>query len=86
MVTDHTHTHHNGTKSMIDLVFVSDPQLIVRSCIIIPPLSNSDHLGLQVNLSLESTITTVRRLIVWRYKHADWDKACDRIDWNSLLG
>ena len=26
MVTEYTHTHHNGTRSMIDLVFVSDPQ------------------------------------------------------------
>ena len=88
MVTEHTHTHHNGTRSTIDLVFVSDPRL-VRSCTTIPPLSNSDHLGLQVNLSLKTTITTVKRRVVWRYKHADWDKACDLInstDWKSLLG
>ena len=55
MVTEHTHVHHNGTKSTIDLLFVSDPHL-VRSCLTIPPISNSDHLGLQINLSLKAPI------------------------------
>ena len=86
MVTEYTHTHHNGSKSMIDLVFVSDPQL-VRNCTTMPPISNSDHLGLQINLSLRSATTTAKKRLVWRYKHADWDKACDLInctDWKSL--
>ena len=87
MVSEHTHIHHNGTRSMIDLVFVSDPHL-VRSCSTVPPLSNSDHLGLQVDLSLRSTIITPKSHVVWRYKHADWERACDLInstDWKSLL-
>ena len=40
MVTEFTHVHHNSTKSIIDLLFVSDPQL-VRSCFTIPALSKS---------------------------------------------
>lgn len=79
MVTEYTHTHHNGTRSMIDLVFVSDPQL-VRCCTIIPPIQNSDHSGLKINLSLRSTSAATKRRVVWRYKHADWDKACGLID------
>ena len=73
MATEHTHTHYNGTKSMIDLVFVSDPQLI-SSCTTIPPL--------------RSTTTTAKRHVVWRYKHADWVEACDLIksaNWKSLV-
>ena len=52
MVTEFTHTHHNGTKSIIDLLFVNDLHL-VRSCCTIPPLSNSDHHGLQIELRLK---------------------------------
>ena len=54
MVDDHTHIHHNGTGSIIDLWFVSDHNLI-DSCSTIPALANSDHLGLMVSLSFKST-------------------------------
>ena len=89
MVTEYTPTHHNGTRSIIDLLFdnVSNPQL-VRCCTIIPPLHNSDHSGLKINLSLRSTLAATKRCMVWRYKHADWDKACGLInstDWKSLI-
>ena len=87
MVTEHTHVHHNGTKSTIDLLFVSDPHL-VRSCLTIPPISNSDYLGLQINLSLKAPIQVPKRRIVWRYQLADWDRACqliDSTDWLSLV-
>ena len=85
MVTEYTHTHHNGTRSMIDLLFVSNPQP-VRCCTIITPLHNSDHSGLKIDLS--STSAATKRCVVWRYKHADWDKACgliDSTDWKSLI-
>ena len=48
MVIQHTHIYHNGSRSTIDLLFVSNPNL-VKDCYTIPPLSNSDHLGLQIN-------------------------------------
>ena len=87
MVTQFTHVHHNGTKSIIDLLFVSDPQL-VRSCFTIPPLSNSDHCGLNIELNLKTIPKASKRRTVWRYCHADWEKAHRLIEgtnWDSLL-
>lgn len=88
MVNDHTHTHHNGTNSTIDLLYASNPSLI-NDCITIPALANSDHLGLLIHLCLKVTnsIKTKTRA-VWRYRLADWDRACELIeatDWKSIL-
>ena len=58
------------------------------SCSTIPALSNSDHLGLMVELSFKSTRRNPKGRVVWRYSHADWDRACnliEAIDWLSLL-
>ena len=44
-----THEHHNGSTSTIDLVFLSDPTS-KQSCETIPPLSNSDHMGISLKL------------------------------------
>ena len=44
-VTGPTHEHHDGNTSTIDLVFMSEPSML-QSCDTIPPLSNSDHLGI----------------------------------------
>ena len=49
-VTGPTHVHHDGSKSMIDLVFVSEPSLL-STCDTIPTLSNSDHRGILMELS-----------------------------------
>ena len=87
MVHESTHVHHNGTASTIDLVFVSN-QHLVDYCSTIPALSNSDHLGLTVNLSFNSTSMATKGRVVWRYSHADWERACELIeatDWSSLL-
>ena len=53
MVTKFKQICHNGTKTVIDLLFVSEPQL-VRSYCIIPALSNSNHLGLHVDFNLKA--------------------------------
>ena len=42
VVTGHTHVHHNGSKSTVDLVYVAAPS-IIKTCDTISPLSNSDH-------------------------------------------
>ena len=59
------------------------------SCSTIPPLANSDHLGLSLSVKKDCTSTTpppCRR--VWRYKHADFERAnellCD-LDLDSIL-
>ena len=88
VVSDYTHVHHNGTSSTIDLLFISNPRLI-RNCLTIPALANSDHLGVLARLQLKSSIPIkTKARIVWRYGLADWDKACELIeatDWMSLL-
>ncbi len=54
VVTEPTHVHHNGSTSLIDLVFVSNP-LLINTCSVIPPLSNSDHNGLSLQCNWKST-------------------------------
>ena len=88
LVNDYTHFHHNGTSSTIDLLWASNPSLI-NDCATIPALSNSDHLGLlaRLRLKLVNPIKAKTRS-VWRYRLADWDRACELIestDWISLL-
>ena len=87
-VTGPTHVHHDGSESTIDLVFVSESSLL-NTCDTIPPLSNSDHRGILMEISrkIVKAEKTQGRLI-WRYGYADWDKACDLInqfDWDSIL-
>ena len=89
-VTGPTHIHHDGSKSTIDLVFMSEPSFsMLNRCETIPPLANSDHLGISIDFSIKpiKTAKTQGRLI-WRYAFADWTKACELIDnysWDSIL-
>ena len=77
-------------SSLIDLVFVSNP-LTLSYCKVIPPLSNSDHLGIELELKLKASSTGSKhhsRRLVWKYAEADWERACELIcacDWNALL-
>ena len=88
VVSEPTHEHHDGSRSTIDLVFVSEPSLL-NQCDTISPLSNSDHWGILMDLSKKpaKTVKTQGRQI-WRYAYADWMKACELIDefnWDSIL-
>ena len=49
-MSEPTHLCSNGSSSMIDLIAMSSPSLF-QSYKTIPPLYNSDHLGLSYNLS-----------------------------------
>ena len=54
IVQEPTHVHHNGSSSLIDLIFVtnnllSDPNF----CNVISPLGNSDHNGYPHGVQLE---------------------------------
>ena len=92
IVNEPTHVHHDGSTSLIDLVFVSNPVLL-NSCHVIPPLSNSDHRGILAQMFWRPTAKHNRNnyckgRTVWCYGLADWEKACSLIegfDWNSLL-
>ena len=87
-----THTHHDGSTSLIDLVFMSNP-ILSNSCLVVPPLSNADHKGIQVQTSWKSTAkhncdNHSKGRTIWCYSQADWERACDQInsfDWSSLL-
>ena len=66
-------TRISNSSTLIDLIFLSSPSQL-SSCVTIPPLANSDHLGLQ--LSLSTTVSshrahskTERKL--WKYNQAD---------------
>ena len=50
IVKEPTHVHHDGSTSLIDLVFVSNP-VLSSSCYVVPPLSNADHKGIYVQTS-----------------------------------
>ena len=88
IVTEYTHVHHNGSTSIIDLVFLSNPASLL-SCVTVPPLLNSDHNGLLTTMKWKGTGSGVHssRRLIWRYAYADWEKACELIDntnWDSL--
>ena len=88
VVESPTHFSPNGHSSLIDLVFVSNLNSFSQ-CVVIPQLANSDHLGLMVTMKQDHSpsIPTPRRR-VWRYKHADFEKAnellCD-LDLENIL-
>ena len=87
-LTHATHIHHSGVASIIDLVFMSSPFLLIQCCTV-PPLANSDHNGILVVSKWTATEgPTHRRRKIWRYAHANWDRACEIIadcNWDSLL-
>lgn len=76
VVSNVTHIHHNGVSSIIDLVLLSFPSQLIKCCTI-PPLANSDHIGI-VKWNPVSAPTHHRRTM-WRSAHADWDKARELI-------
>ena len=88
MVSDCTHTHNNGCRSTIDLLFTSNQQ-IISDCLTIPVLSNSDHLSLLICLCFKPASPIKNKAkSVWRYNFLDWNKACERIEatyWMALL-
>ncbi len=86
------HVPHGDT--LIDLVLLSEPSQLTR-CTTIPPLGNSQlsyHNGLSVLLKWRVSggppVTNCKPRSVWRYKFADFEKACSLIDaanWDQLL-
>ena len=86
VVSSPTHYSHNGSPSLIDLVFISCPERLL-SCETVPPLGSSDHLGVQ--LAIRRNITHNRpsnQRTIWRYKYADYEKATELyyVDWSDV--
>ena len=88
VVDDVTHTSSRGAPSIIDLVLASSPS--IASCSSVPPLANSDHMGLSVLVNLGHDLDGVRSSgrSVWRYAYADFDLAnvlINDVDWGALV-
>ena len=69
---------------------MSNPLSSNFKVILIPPLSNSDHLGIELQLKLKGSSGSKyrSRRLVWKYAEADWERASELIcacDWNTLL-
>ena len=89
VVTEATHVNTNGTATLIDLALVSNHSLL-QNCEVIPPIGNSDHNGILLQLKWKSNKQQVQPQPrpLWRYAHADFNKACDLIDntnWDALI-
>ena len=67
--------------TLIDLALVSELSL-VYSCDIIPPLANSDHYGVILQLRTRKVRynRNATRRKVWRYDLADFTGACNQLD------
>ena len=77
------------TCTPINLVFVSSPSQIV-SCETIPALANSDHYGVQIIHSINSSKrqNKIPPRRIWRYADADFVEIADlldEVDWDSLM-
>ena len=72
-----THLLPNGQSSLIDLVFMSSPQVLM-----VFYGTATDHLGLCVVLQEQSTVQHVcqTRRFIWTYSHADFEMACCLLD------
>ena len=67
---------------------LSKTQLL--DCSVFPPLANADHNGLELLLKWKHCDKQVRvtSRTIWRYRDADFAKACqmiDEIEWDGLL-
>ena len=63
--------------------------VLLSSCQVISPQSNSDHLGIKVETKLKSASKSIQpSRVIWHYPQADWEKACEKIDafdWNGIM-
>ena len=84
-----THSSSSGRESLIDIALVSTPAQL-KECSTIPPIANSDHndLLLKWNWKLPPNSTKQTAQTIWKYSHADFDKANELLaeaDWDQLL-
>ena len=77
-ITEPTHSSPSGNQSLIDLVFLSNTDLLMH-CKNLPPLGNSDHACIDVTLlprkvNRDANQSKAYRE-VWKYAQADFDEA-----------
>ena len=76
VITQPTHSSSLGKLMLIDFLLLSVPsQLLIYS--VIQPLCNPDHNGIDLTLKLscKSVPAKSNKLKIYRYAHADFDKA-----------
>ena len=80
-------TNSDGHASLIDLALVSSKTQLL-DCSVIPPLANADHNGLELFFKWKHCDKQVRRTprTIWRYKDADYRKACQMINETDCMG
>ena len=79
VVTEPTHIKHNGDLSLIDLVLMSAPETL-SGCSTVPPLANSDHLGISIDILCRPLRSIRKRRVIWRYGYANFTMACAMIN------
>ena len=86
VVQEATRTTAN-TATLIDLAMMSNPALLER-CSVVPPLSNSDHNGVELVIRWSGGRNKTQPRPVWKYAQADFELACEKIqniNWDTLL-
>ena len=86
VVQEATRTTSN-TATLIDLAMMSNPALLER-CSVVPPLSNSDHNGVELVIRWSGGRNKTQPRPVWKYAQADFEFACEKIqniNWDTLL-
>ena len=85
VVNEPTHFGHGDSSSLIDFVLMSAPETLCE-CVTVPPLANSDHVGICLQVKSHTNISQIRRKrrVIWRYKHTDFNRACDLLSANDL--
>ena len=89
VVPEATHVNTNGTATLIDLHLVNTPSLLLN-CEVIQAIGNSNHNGILLQFKWKSNQQQMRSQPrpIWRYAHADFNRACDMIDntdWDTLI-
>ena len=84
-----THINSSGNHSIIDLAFISSPELLI-SCTTVPPLGTSDHHGFNLCFrgSLPKRPSRCLRKSIWCYQDTDFNKACELLNesnWEALV-
>ena len=90
VVKSPTRISTSGSKTTIDLCFISNPSNL-QSCVTKPPISTSDHNSILVTMTCQQALSGQRPkndMMVWRYCDADTSKIkymIESINWSSLL-
>ena len=80
VVPSFTHESPWGSRTLIDLALLADVSNLL-SCLTVPPLSSSDHLGVSIVLKCSSSRRSVSTTLrcVWMYHNADFSQVPDII-------